>query len=112
MFKTDEMKKIMLSIHPESRITDIDLGVINERMELVRDWTPELHDARVSDASFVNVILQLPSIGTNEVRRLREVFDHLPQMRTSVWKGFGPEVPLDKIDKDVLKAAAEAFSKL
>ena len=112
MFKTDEMKKIMLSIHPDSRITDINLGVIKERMELVRDWAPKMHDARVSDASFVNVILQLPSIGANEVSRLHEAFDNLPQMRTSVWKGFVPEVPLDKVDADVLEAAAEAFSKL
>ena len=110
--KTDEMKKIMLSIHPDSRITDINIEVIKERMELVRDWTPELHDARVSDASFVNVILQLPSIGANDASRLREAFDNMPQMRTSVWKGFSAEVPLNKVDTDILEAAAEAFSKL
>ncbi len=106
------MKKILLNIHPDGRITDINLDVINERMARVHDWSPELHDARVSDALFVNVILQLPSIGANEVSRLREVFDHLPRMKTCVWKGFGAEVPLDKVDTDVLQAAAAEFSKL
>lgn len=106
------MKKILLSIHPAGMITDINLDVISERMELVRDWTPELHDARVSDASFVNIIVQLPAIGANEIRRLRKAFDNMPRMKACVWKDFGTEVQLDKVDKNILEAAAVAFSKI
>ena len=106
------MKKILLSIYPAGRISDINLDVINERMARVQDWIPELHDARVSDASFVNVIVQLPAIGANELRRLREAFDHMPRMKVCVWRGFGAEAPLDKVDTDILEAAAAALSKV
>ena len=106
------MKKILLSIHPAGRVTDINLDVIKERMERVQDWAPELHDARVSDASFVNVILQLPATGSKEMHRLHKAFDNMPRMKTCVWKGFGAEVPLDKMDTDTLEAAAAEFSKV
>ncbi len=105
------MKKIMLNIHPATTIADIDLEAIRERMAQVQDWNPELHDARVSDASFVNVILQLPSINAGVLRRLREVFGDMPNMRTRVWKDFRSEAPLETLNIGVLKAAAEAFGK-
>ena len=72
----------------------------------------KLHDARVTDASFVNVLLTIPEISTDTVRRLRGAFDNLPRMKTRVWKGHGDEVPLGRTDVQVLAAAADAFSKV
>jgi hypothetical protein len=106
------MKKILLSIYPVGEISEIDLTVITERMARVQDWMPELHDARVSDASFVNVVIDLPELSTDTVRRLRRTFDHMPRMKTRVWNGHGDEIPLGRTNIQVLAAAAESFSRV
>ena len=106
------MKKILLSIYPVGEISGIDLTVIAKRMARVQDWMPELYDARVSDASFVNIVLDIPEISTDTVQRLRRAFDHMPRMKTHVWKGDGDEVPLGKTNMQVLAAAADTYSKI
>jgi len=105
------MKKILLSIYPATMITDLDLGVIQDRMALVPDWCPDLHDARVSDASFVNVILHIPEIRAEDARRLRKVFGHLPRMKTRLWRNYNDEVSLSSITPGTLEAAADTFGK-
>jgi hypothetical protein len=87
---------------------DLDLDTVGERVRRLEDWRAELHDTRLSDAPYVSITVDLPSIGEPEVARLKEAFSDLPHMRVSLWQR-GAEVPLQAADVSALEIAARSL---
>ena len=101
------MKRIILRIRPIDVIEDIDLDIIKARAASLTDWESEVKDTRLTDATYVTVIVKTQTIDAEKAERLKRAFAGLPKMRAQVWRRSESEAPLDTADLALLEGAAE-----
>lgn len=74
----------------------------------LKDLRPELRDTRLSNAPFVTLILDLPTLDAKHLTRLRRALPDAPYLTVSVWTGYGQSVRLADANPETLIAAAQA----
>lgn len=102
------MNRVVLRVRPAEVMEDLDLDTLGDRLHRLKDWRAQLHDTRLSDAPYVSITVDLPSIGGPEVARLKEALSGLPNMRVFLWQR-GAEVPLQAADVSALEIAAHSL---
>lgn len=100
------MARIVLRIRPLEIMEDLQIDTIRERVSQLADLGAELQDTRLSDAPYVTVVADPPTIGDDTLARLQAAFAGLPRMRAWLWQGVGAETLLDEADLEVLERAA------
>ena len=89
------MEKIILRIRPTETMDDLDLELIRQRIEPFEDWSAELHDTRLSDATYVTVTVEIPALDEKSLARLKTAFAGLPRMRAMLFRRVGVEIALE-----------------
>jgi hypothetical protein len=104
------MATIVLRIRPTDSMDDLDLSAIRDRMRPLTDLSPELDDARLSDAPYVSLTLDLPVTDARMVRRLQDALSGLEGIVVQVWNGQPQPLRLMDVDAETLANAAQALA--
>lgn len=97
------MPRIVVRIRPLEIMEDLKPELIVQRAALV-DSKMEFFDNRLSDASFVSLVMTIPSANLNSLERLKTVFSDLPRMRVLLWHSY-VETPLAELDLKTFRDA-------
>jgi len=104
------MPTIVLLVRPIESIDELDVGAIRDRMRRLTDLSPDLQDARLSDAPYVTLTLDLPVIDATMVQRLQDVLSDLEGVAVQVWNGQPQPPRLTDVDAETLEHASHALA--
>jgi hypothetical protein len=105
------MPRIVLRVRPQEVMDDLDLDAVGERLNRL-SWDAELQDARLSDAPYVVVVVDLPETSDEALSRLQEAFGDLPRMRVGLFRSTDEETPLERADLAALREGAESLARI
>ncbi|MQA86728.1 MAG: hypothetical protein GEV03_19385 [Streptosporangiales bacterium] len=103
------MARVVLRIRPAEVVADLDLAVVETRAGRLTGWRAEVHDTRLSDATYLSVVVTADEIDDAAAVELRDAFRALPRMAAYVVRAIGDEEPLERADAALLRTAAKAF---